>query len=196
LFEYLSKHKRIVVTGPQRSGTRIGAKMISYDLGYNLIDEREIDIDSLYRLNDMIRLDKVVIQAPALCRFAHFFGVAQDTAVVLMVRDIDDIIASQERINWTYESIEMVYYADLIEGGLLEAGPIAAVKYQGWELQKAGIPHWYEIEYKSLKGHPLWIDKIERKSFAPHQTNLHGTLKNSTGQATLDAITSGITGEF
>lgn len=40
MFESLKKHKKILVTGPQRSGTRITSQIISKDTNYFLYDEK------------------------------------------------------------------------------------------------------------------------------------------------------------
>ena len=50
MFEYLKEFPVVLVTGPQRSGTRICAKMIAHDTGHRFVDEREIHTDSLYEL--------------------------------------------------------------------------------------------------------------------------------------------------
>ena len=50
VFEYLLHYHYVIVTGPQRSGTRIGAKMIAYDTGYTYVDEAEVKADSVYQL--------------------------------------------------------------------------------------------------------------------------------------------------
>lgn len=168
MFEHLAGYRHIVVTGPQRGGTRICAKMIAADLDYIYVDECIIDIDSLYRTMEALSVDNVVVQAPALCRYAHMIGYVPDTAIVMMRRNVDDIIASQERIGWEWESTEKLYYVDT---GADMNLPIAEIKYQYWDqVQAKDIPHAYEIEYRSLSAHPMWIDKPDRVDFAAHQT--------------------------
>jgi hypothetical protein len=39
MFEHLAVHSKIVVTGPQRSGTRIASQMIASDTGHEFVDE-------------------------------------------------------------------------------------------------------------------------------------------------------------
>ena len=92
-FEWLRDFSKIIVTGPQRSGTRICAKMIAHDTRHRYVDESEIGVDSLYRLWSLLRNERrFVVQCPALCRHVHLFGSA-DTAIVLMRRDVKDIVA-------------------------------------------------------------------------------------------------------
>lgn len=166
MFDYLKQFSKIIVTGPQRAGTRICARMIVHDIGYRFVDERNINIDSLYRLTDALALDNVVVQCPALCRFVHHYGINDDLVVVMMKRDIDDIIASQKRIKWGWEPVELAYY----EG---YPPPIARAKYSFWEKQKEVIKHWNEVDYESLSSHPLWEPKIQRLNFKAHQTRVN-----------------------
>lgn len=163
MFEDLSKYRVIVVTGPQRSGTRIAAQMIANDTGHSFVDEREINIDSLYRFYDAYMLDKVVIQCPALARWIHHFS-AEDTLICFMMRALEDIKASEKRVGWGWEPIEQIRYQVFTK-------PIAELKYDMWEHQKQYIFNWQEIEYKSLRSHPLWIPKDERAEFGALQTS-------------------------
>lgn len=164
MFEWLSNFDTVLVTGPQRSGTRITAKMIAYDIGLEFVDEDEIGWDGFYRLAPIIESKRrVVIQCPALCRYAHMFNY-DNLAVVLMRRKLEDIIASQKRIGWVWEWLELVRY-DLSEG------VIAKVKYQFWDqYQKERIRHPFEVKYEDLTGHPLWLEKDLRQKFLARQT--------------------------
>ncbi len=169
IFEWLGQFDKIIVTGPQRSGTRICARMIAYDTGYSYIDESKLRIDSLYHLWSIVRTERhFVVQCPALCRHIHLFD-AEDSAIILMRRAIKDIIASQERIGWRWGKVELARY-DRSEG------IIAEVKYRFWEdYQRERIRHAFEIDYASLSGHPLWISQNLRGDFAPGQTELQAS---------------------
>ena len=69
MFEHLEKFPRILVTGPQRSGTRIAATMIAEDTGHWFVGEEGIGVDSLNRLwRTLVTGRDVVIQAPCLMR--------------------------------------------------------------------------------------------------------------------------------
>ncbi|MBN2398990.1 MAG: PqqD family protein [Candidatus Aminicenantes bacterium] len=49
-------------------------------------------------------------------------------------------------------------------------GIISEIKYDFWKKnQRNKIKNAFEINYNSLKMHPLWIDKKERKNFLPMQ---------------------------
>jgi len=164
MFQWLGKFEKILVTGPQRSGTRICARMIAYDTGYQYIDEIEIGVDSLNWFWSFFSKNRYfVVQCPALCRYVHMFS-ADDTGVVLMLRKIDDIITSQERIDWNSERIELARYDS-------SEGIIADIKYKFWkENQVKHIKHTFEIEYESLVGHPLWVPNHLRLNFSFNQT--------------------------
>jgi len=75
MFELLSQFNTILVTGPQRAGTRICAKMIAYDTGHEYVDEDSIGMDSLYRLYGLLETNRpMVIQCPVLCRHIHLLS--------------------------------------------------------------------------------------------------------------------------
>jgi hypothetical protein len=89
---------------------------------------------------------------------------ANETAIVLMRRNIEDIITSQKRIGWDWEQLELARY-DCTEGA------VAEVKYRFWEeYQRDRIKHAFEIEYESLAEHPLWAAERWRRDFGPVQT--------------------------
>ena len=91
MFEWLSKFERIFVTGPQRSGTRICAKMIAHDTGHEFM-QTQINMDSFYNFSSLLETKiKYVIQCPTLCRYIHFFD-SKDNAIILIRRNIKDII--------------------------------------------------------------------------------------------------------
>jgi hypothetical protein len=166
MFDWLSKFDKILVTGPHRSGTRICAEMIAHDTGYEYIDEDYLYHDSMLRVCSLMeRKHKIVMQAPAVCRYVHLLG-KDDTAIVFMKRNIEDIAASQQRIGWQWEWLELARYDR-------SDGRIAEVKYQFWDqYQKEQIKHAFEIEYESLTTHPLWIANEQRQNFHARQTTL------------------------
>ena len=163
-FGKLTKYYSIIVTGPQRSGTRIVAQMIAQDTGKEYVDEKRLFADSLYKLRTFLGYP-TIIQAPALCAYAHVFGqFNDDMAVVLVRRPIEEIIASQARIKWDGEPIERLRYPWL-------DAPISVIKYAYWDqYQRHRILHPYEVEYQSLSSHPLWIPPEKRKNFKYNQT--------------------------
>lgn len=163
MFDYLSPFEKIIVTGPQRSGTTVCAAMIAHDLDYYFYPEEQIRVWELWRVERLFkRTSEFVLQAPAICRYVHTFS-APEVAIVLVRRDIQDIVASQERVEWTSEERELRQYG-------FNEGVIAEVKYQYWEeYQQNMIENAFEIDYKSLRAHLLWIPQKERLNFSPRQ---------------------------
>ena len=173
IFEHLKQFSKIVVTGPQRSGTSICARMISYDLGLkNVVEEDLKEVASIDRMRNLYDTDDDwVLQYPACFHKVVEFGNWPGMAVVCMQRSIEDIIASQERIGWTRqnEPEEMKHYPG-------HETPVSIVKYTLWDEWKHQIPHPFEIEYESLSVHPLWVSVEVRRSdkwFHPRQTALY-----------------------
>ena len=167
MFEHLTQYRIVLVTGPQRSGTTIAAKMIAADTGLAFVDENDFGVKDIAPWGDMVTTArKRVIQCPSMCRFVHWFGGYDDVAVVLMRRDVEDIIRSERRIGWSLEAFELSRYAAV-------DGPISAVKYGYWDnYQKTFIKHAFEVGYRSLADHPLWLPDDARKNFTAKQTEL------------------------
>lgn len=165
MFDFLLPYRRALVTGPQRSGTGICARMVAHDLGWEYIDEDDIGIRNLGKAREIFQSRfEFVMQAPALSRFCHELSAEYfPLPIVWMRRPLHEIIASQERINWDGEAIEKMVYFNA-------CGPVAKVKYDFWEnVQRRLTPTAYEIHYASLSGHPLWVGKEERKKWGARQ---------------------------
>jgi len=163
MFEYLAEFLKILVTGPQRSGTTICAAMIAEDLGYTFHPEEDIGVSDLRKMEQLFQSEaRFVLQCPSLMRYAEEVS-APDTAVVLMCRATEDIIASEERIEWTHEPVELARYG-------LTKGPISVVKYNYWiDRQRDRIINVFDVEYESLTSHPLWVPKERRVGFERRQ---------------------------
>ena len=167
MFEHLKKWQRIIVTGPQRSGTRIATQMIAHDLDYWSVGEEEFGVDSLNRLWKILQIShNIVVQCPALSSYVHLLGLNDDgLGVVMMIRDLGEIKASEERIFWKWEMPELIRQHSL-------TGNSAANKYLAWRgFQKGDLGgQAIEVEYNSLEAHSLWIAKPGRGRFGPRQT--------------------------
>jgi len=181
MFEYLKPFNKIVVTGPARSGTTIAAKMIADELGYIFVDESCFDGGSIKKFNFFLRVPKkLVVQMTCMIGAIHTLGKGDDLAIVLMRRNIDDINNSidntlelpsysseRDKANpdnfsgcteaWKKNFLDKYGITDLFVN-------IPKIVYNFWDdFQKYQINHYFEIEYESLKNHPLWIDKLVRK---------------------------------
>lgn len=170
MFESLKKYSQIFVTGPQRSGTTIASKMIAADTGFKYVDEFKFGVCNQQIIRELIRTtSQNVIQCPGLCR--HIHEIADDTmAVILMCRSIEDIIASQTRIDWKCEKMELMKYR---QDERFNLSTIAEIKYKFWDdVQKSRIKNAIELQYEFISGHPLWVEKSLRQKFHAKQTNL------------------------
>jgi hypothetical protein len=172
MFEHFKNFKKIVVTGPQRSGTRIAAKMISFDLGYEMVDESMFGTHYDQQFRNILRNRKnIVVHAPAMSHIAHTLD--DDVAVVFMIRVKEDIIQSEKRIRWpdSENDREIEKYCDLKSYYDNKLEKSCDVKVSVWtNYQKKLIKHSYEVFFDSLKGHPLYKRKKDRIDFRWNQT--------------------------
>jgi hypothetical protein len=164
MFERLAVHSRIVVTGPQRSGTRIASQMIAWDTGHEFVDEMDFFITDTARFRQVLARDGVVVQAPHMLK-----DMVDDPPpgvfVVLMRRDLAQIHASAERINWAELGGNRT---ELHKFGLSD-GDSAAVKYAYWDAHQKAVPY-LELKYEWLRAHPMFVPAERRRDFAPLQT--------------------------
>ena len=171
LLEELKGYKSILVTGPQRSGTTIAARILSVELGKRYADENEIAIYDWLRALKLMR-EPIVLQAPGLMYICSIFN-PEDIAVVVMRRSLDEIYASEKRIEWRtkYDGMNVKVENDLYQstfGKIAVGGNIAAMKYEVWEtIQKPRMKNAFELPYESLSEHYLF--KTEREGFGERQ---------------------------
>ena len=174
MFEYLSKHDQIIVTGPHRSGTTFTSEIIAEDLGYKLAPENQFSggkYPSRYFQLMYDRLSgwkkqgiKIVLHNPNIVSFVHLLD-CFTPAIVFMRRNVQDIISSERRIKWEGQEKRLIkdYYRD--------QGILSEVIYEVWDkYQKPLITHAYDLDYESLAAHPRWVPQDLRSNFSPHQT--------------------------
>jgi len=163
MFESLKEFNSIVISGPQRSGTRIAAKIVAHDTSKQYIDEKYLNFHDSRLLRYYLNNGNVVIQCPGLCHLLHNI---QDklTLVVVVRRSISEIIAS-EHLKWPEVSRKI----ELAKYGYSE-GIISEIKYNYWNnVQKPILDNnAREIRYNTLKDHILFIHN--RKNFNWDQT--------------------------
>lgn len=162
MFEELADYKNILVTGCQRSGTTIASKMIAKDLGYTFVDEADFDVYVDHVFATLLKNDrKQVIQCPAM--FKLCCGIQRDdTIVVFMDRDFEDVYASEKRICWSGEGQELKRLGK-------DGKKSCELK---WDYFKEHKPkHYTVLPYESLSDHPMWVDKKNRKHFSAKQTS-------------------------
>ena len=174
-------HKKVIVSGAQRSGTTFTAKALAADLNVPYIDENHFhnvgfDFEKLVKL--IVTYDAFVVHCPPLSSLLHNLRFFKDFAIVFLRRDVNEIIKSQERIRWRCEKEEKnKLYSALVRdfpGFQFDFSlPISVLKYHFWEKQKHLLDvyqcKYFELEYNSMKTHHMF--KESRVHFAPKQTS-------------------------
>lgn len=158
MFNFLEGFKYILVTGPQRAGTTITAAMISNDTGYFYFNGQEWEPD--FRPHLEARTEPIVVHCPGHCAYVHKYADIDSVAVVLVRRSVKAIIRSQARVGWGFEMHELAHYPDA-------QPPIAQVKYDFWDSHQKQIlgVKGFEVKYRSLSRHPMWVSARQRKDF-------------------------------
>ena len=162
--EQASKYSRVLVSGPQRSGTRITAKIMAHELGYPHVDETDINIYSLSRIFDLFASrPNFVLNCPALSSCIHLID-TPNTIVLFMMRDTAAIQKSEQRIGWGY------YAASELARYFRQNGIIAEIKYDCWnKFQKPTMQvPFIEFPYTALTPHNMFRE--ERTHFRWNQT--------------------------
>ena len=144
MFEELSQYRTVIVTGPHRTGTTICAEMIGHDTGKKVIREESFKWRNIIKAEELI-YEGGVFQGPYLLPWAPMFS-DDETLVVFMKRHGADIDASVEKLKQRGISVP---YFDWSQADRL------------WEAISHVIDNKMEVEYESLKSHPLWVDNRE-----------------------------------
>ncbi len=175
LFQELKRFKRIIVTGPHRSGTTVAAEMIARDTGFEAVREEQFDFYRADMLEGLLQRDQVVVQCPAL--FDQMPSLScDDTAIVLMRRSLEELEASRGRMfapgTGRKMSADEQNESQLVRLGRKE-GDAAELKYQIWaEWVKSGDLHNpIEMEYAALAEHPMWVSKDDRRKLGSQWHN-------------------------
>ena len=165
MFENLIKYKTIIVTGPQRSGTRITSKAIAADTGHIYIEEekyfRKIK-GQRFAVVDLSKLEEFKTQAKAIhgpMLLSHWQELnSLDTIFVCCIRKLLDLKKSEKRLKHSYWTTipETMEYINLM-GFNVKPIPLPFIKYTYWLTQvRHKVYHWMEFCYEDLKSHPMW----------------------------------------
>tara|TARA_R100001443_G_scaffold2322_1_gene7821 strand:+ start:693 stop:1247 length:555 start_codon:yes stop_codon:yes gene_type:complete len=142
----------ILVTGPQRSGTTITARILADKFNRTYVDEIDYHPDNF-------KTDSI-IQAPFAFKYITELSYANpELFFVIVVRDKEDIVKSMERIEW---------YKDIINSpGFYSSYVDSAYSTIEAQLQHLSTDRYLKLSYNSLKGHTLFVD--DRKDFTSKQ---------------------------
>ena len=151
MFEYLGRYKRVIVTGPHRSGTTIAAEMIANDTG--LVCHREEAFGN-HNITEARQIRDGVIQGPYLLPWLPLFDDGR-TACVYMSRNAKDIMDSVSRLG-----VSKPFFT------VFEAAPM-------WDYLEPQLKHSYVVEYAGLAAHPMYVHK--RNGWHHRQTNAKAT---------------------
>jgi hypothetical protein len=144
--------------------------MVAADTGHRFVDESKYRFGSRSRFERLLAdAEPLVIQCPNFCHVIERFA-GPDRLVVLMRRDVEQIVRSERRIGWTRAwKSKMRYRYKVAPWTLLR--PVSEVRYTYWQrYQRDRIPHYVELDYQALAQHPLWVDPEHRLGFTTKQT--------------------------
>ena len=142
----------VFVTGPQRSGTTITARILADKLNKTYVDESEY--------NPVDIPNNAIIQAPFISKFIVELSFKFLSAFfIVVIRDKQEIIKSMERIEWYKDHIDNPeFYSTYVD-----------TTYKIIDIQLDQLPEsrYLKINYDSLKSHNLFVD--DRKDFTTRQ---------------------------
>ena len=142
----------VFVTGPQRSGTTIAARILADQSNKTYVDESEY--------NALTLPDNAIIQAPFATKYIVELSFSFPlSSFVILYRDKQQIVNSMERIEWYKDSIDHPdFYSVYVDN-----------VYKSIELQLQCLPEsrYLKLNYDSLKSHNLFVD--DRKDFTTRQ---------------------------
>jgi len=168
----LKPFENIIVTGPQRGGTRFTSKLLAHELGGRYHDERRYGGDDWIKfcwwLQRPLDIAKI-FQAPGFMnKVRELDGLG--CAIVMMIRPVEDIITSEKRISlrMNLRQRELDKYTP---GVAATFGSVAEAKYAFWEQVKPTLKNAFEVRYNELADHPMFVPRDERKGWKFNQTS-------------------------
>ena len=181
-------YKRIIVVGPQRSGTTFTSIALANTLNFRNVDEIEFGVDKVDRFRDIIKQENIVVQAPAMtCRIQSLVG--KDDLVVFMKRKWSDILKGLYKKNgklsnfifmWVMFDYDKYRFSEYDKEASKAFDKYVNIEssylnsyYNMWKhYQSKLIPNCITLEYESMKTHPMWLNKDQRKDFTDKQTEI------------------------
>ena len=141
----------IIVTGPQRAGSRIASHILAQEIGGVFVDE----LDYCLPLPD-----KAVVQAPFLLKaVVELSFLLPDAKFAFMYRKQKDIVASMRRVEWYGDYCsDPRFYPEYVKH---------CYDYIDLLKQTLAKERWFDIQYDSLKTHSLFVE--DRTGFTTKQ---------------------------
>lgn len=163
----LISNGKILVTGPQRSGTTFSAYALSQTFKYPFVNEHDYGVHNhLNFINYVKNLTTFCAQGPGLCHaIEDIIKAIPDITIIVMRRNLEDIKKSEKRINWSWEQLELEKF-----GIKNKNKSQAAIKYDF--IDSLSYDNIINLDYESMKEHPLWINKDKRKNFKSKQITI------------------------
>ena len=169
------KYTKIIVSGPQRSGTTYFADELSKELNYNHYDEKLYDVHNSNKFFELLNSNNIVIQSPSMSSFLHLIE-STESLVIFMYRDDNDIFKSEDRIHWhpTQYKYELSKYKtcfpDLLEkiDSFKRSSPMKKWIWENIQQPKMKVD-WVNVDYNITTQTKGYIPKEKRIHFKPKQ---------------------------
>ena len=179
----LELYPLIIVTGPQFSGTNIGAQVIAAELGHRFIEEPAGGITPQEAMQFILcEPPPLVLHAPSLFYWVHRLKEYLPYLVaVVMFRKLHDIYESQLRWDWQGSTdffkivrhyLSMPEFEPYLTGGAenpARMGYMVWAEHQQNLLGDRAFVFWYDW----LKEHEAWVPLEERQihlGWGPRET--------------------------
>ena len=171
LLDKTKNYSRIIVTGPQRSGTTYCAYILAKDLGYPHYDEKSFDTGNSNKFKYHTNKNNYVLQTAVFTYCLHDIK-TPSTLIIWMDRNSKDILESEKRIKWRglkgSKKHYIKYYPehkDLINS-FTENAPLKKYIFDKIQIPKMQVD-WIKVPYDILSQTSEFKTKEERKKFSP-----------------------------
>lgn len=156
MFGHLKRFKRIIVTGPYCSGTRLCALIAAHDTGFEFIDETAFDAGNGGKFLTVLEQEQIIVRAPGMCHLIHCVPHQQESVVIFMRRSLKDILRAQRLIAGVSarEEKEREKYPRF--QGKTQMS-MAEIKYEHWLFASGMIINHFDKFYTDLLDHPMGV---------------------------------------
>lgn len=177
LLARVDQYRAVLVSGCQRSGTHIMAKIIAHELGWDYITDQDYDLSNFNGWSNLVlRAQMAAIQCPHMSHILH--EVPTDVAVVWMRRNPVELLESFIRVNPQClpcsQPYQMLFYSQMpgVPRGQITGMEWIDIREQYWEWKQAPLlgERGITFEFDDLAEHELFVPKPQRKGWAMNQT--------------------------